>query len=176
MSNLPVPTQRTWSVNDVVTAAMMNSNVRDAVNFLANPPLFVGYSAASASYANNTWQGMLIDTNTVDTYGGHSTTVNTSRYTGQVAGWYDLTVRSTWASNATGVRGVALSVVNSATVDSSAAVQTVATSGGVVLIQASARRYLNAGDYITFLAFQNSGGTLASLAGDNAAEVEWVHA
>lgn len=85
---LPVPSQRTWSVGDVVTAAMMNANVRDAVNFLAAPPLFVGYQTAAQSIGANTWTAITLDTTQYDGYSGHSNTVNNSRYTAQVAGWY----------------------------------------------------------------------------------------
>ena len=45
---MPIPVQRTWVVGEFPTAAMLNANIRDAVNFLLNPPAALVYNGAIA--------------------------------------------------------------------------------------------------------------------------------
>ena len=111
---LPVPSQRTWSVGDIVTAAMMDANVRDAVNFLAQPPLFVGYQGTAQSIGANTWTAISLDSSRYDTYSGHSNTVNNSQYVIQAAGIYFMFGMVALATSATGSRYAAFYVGGSA--------------------------------------------------------------
>lgn len=87
---LPVPAMRTWNTNDLGTAALLNSNLRDGINFLLNVPLFQGTQANAQSLPGSiaTTTPISLDTNLIDTYSGHSTVTNNSRYVAQVAGVY----------------------------------------------------------------------------------------
>jgi hypothetical protein len=174
---LPLPLQRTWSVGDLLVAANFNSNIRDAVNFLLNPPLFLGNQTAPQSIPNNAWTDVAIDTNIDDTYSGHSVVTNNARYVAVVAGWYDVLVQPNFIGNATGSRGASMAVNGVATaVTQPSAVVPAAGAATTTVVQASGRVFLNVGDYVTGRAFQTSGGALALTAGGSRLEVGWVHA
>ncbi len=152
------PSQRTWVTGEVVTAAELNSNVRDSVNFIIAPPLFVGYQTSAQSITTATWTSLLMDTEVIDRDGGHSTVTNTSRYTAQTAGYYRCSGLFSIAGNTTGRRGTRWAVNG-----------TVITSTDVLLPSASATSgfptytrevFLNVGDYVELQVFQDSGGSL----------------
>ncbi|MDH6123856.1 MULTISPECIES: hypothetical protein [unclassified Kitasatospora] len=90
MTNLPVPNPAQASPGNFITGALWNANVYNGLTFLLNPPVFVGTQATAQSIANTSWWTISLDSTIVDTYGGHSNTVNNSRYTVQVAGWYTI--------------------------------------------------------------------------------------
>jgi hypothetical protein len=98
------PTYRTWTAGEVVTAAYMNSNVRDAGNFFLSVPVFEGRQTIVQSINNSTSTPITFDAEDVDNDNGHSTSTNTSRYTPQTAGRFQLSGAISWASNATGLR------------------------------------------------------------------------
>ena len=81
------------------------------------------------------WTAVTFDTEDVDTHSGHSTSVNTSRYTAAVAGWYHVVGRGSFAANSTGHRGVRIakngSVVNGSASYFQAATSDVWSSAGV---------------------------------------------
>ena len=174
---LPVPSQRTWSVGDIVTAAMMNANVRDAVNFLAAPPLFVGLQATVQSLATATWTPLNFDSTVVDTYSGHSNTVNNSRYTCQVAGWYAMSGVLTIGTTTNTHRGeflkngVAINGSQYAPISSASAIVT-------DLAYPTTVAQCAVGDYLQIAAFQDSGasvGTLVSAPRQPCFTVWWAH-
>jgi hypothetical protein len=95
-----MPVTTTFSVGQILTASEMT--------LLASPPLFVGYQNTSQPLASGAWTKIVIDTNVVDTYNGHSVITNPSRYTAQVAGWYQITGGCAFGINASGQRAVKL--------------------------------------------------------------------
>jgi hypothetical protein len=176
---LAVPTQRTWNTYDITTAAMMNANVRDAVNFLSAPPLFIALQQTAQSIPNAFGGGTPLTFGdpggiVVDSYNGHSTSTNPTRYVAQVAGWYLVEGRSGWAPSATGLRIAGTSV--------NGAVQKYGTSapvgGSNWLASVSDILYLNVGDYVELLGYQTSGGALNTNSGaayQSSLMVLWVH-
>ena len=152
---LPVPSQRTWSVGDIVTAAMMNANVRDAVNFLAQPPLFVGYQANAQSLPATAWTAISLDSSLADTYSGHSNAVNNSRYTAAVTGYYFVFGMVAYASNSTGARFAAIYANGAPTTYGPASSQG-AVSGYQTLSYALALVPLAAGGYVDLRAYTNA--------------------
>src|SRR5262245_57949091 len=72
-------------------------------NFFLNKPAFAVYSAANQSVPNATLTALTFDTEYLDDDpaggAGHSTSVDTSRYTAQYAGWYRVSGLSGWAAN-----------------------------------------------------------------------------
>ncbi len=171
---LSVPSQRTWTVSDLESAALYNSNIRDAINFLLNPPLFVGHSAGAQSVGNNAWTALAIDTNDTDTYSGHSTVTNNSRYTGQVPGWYMCTARVGWGASATGRRGVGFALNGGTVIDLS---QVFLPSMASEVLQTVYFIQLNGtGDYVEAVGFQDSGANLVTLVDDSQVQVLWIHA
>lgn len=99
-----LPSFRTWVAGEIVTAAYMNSNVRDAGNFFLSWPVFEGRQTVAQSIGNGTPTALSLDTEDIDTDNGHSTVTNTSRYTPATAGRFQLSGGVGWASNATGYR------------------------------------------------------------------------
>ncbi|MFJ9616702.1 hypothetical protein [Streptomyces noursei] len=90
MANLPAPVQSTAAPGNFLTSALWNAQVRDSVNFLLNPPMYFGYSTTAVSISAGGYSAIGMDTDITDTYGGHSKVTNTSRYTCQLAGYYEV--------------------------------------------------------------------------------------
>jgi hypothetical protein len=169
----------TAAVGAILTAAQWNSNVRDGINFVVNPPVCEAYQNTGQSIPNNVATAVLLDTAVVDSYAGHSTVTNTSRYTAQVAGWYDVLGSVTFAINTTGRRLVVLRVNG---VVSSAGQQSETppnTAGTLVTLTQEHFVFLNAGDYVEVFAFQASGSAMVLPGGSTSGafmKVQWVHA
>lgn len=173
---LPVPVQRTWSPGEIATGAELNSNMRDAINFLLNVPTLQCYNSVTQSVTNSTWTQLAMDTNVYDTYAGHSTVTNNARYTAQVAGIYLVIGRSAWATNATGVRGAAVTTNGSTPGATTPSVIGPTSSTSVPSVEVVAFIQMAAGDYVTAWGFQSSGGALNTLAGVCSLAAMWIHA
>lgn len=139
-------------------------NIATDINLLLTPPIFQGYQAAAQSIPNATWTTIAIDTEVFDSANGHSTTVNNTRYTAAVAGYYEFVMKVGHGSNATGDRGAGFQV-NSGGIFTPAecVVQavTVATHGTQVV--AVCKFQLAAGGFVEGMGYQNSGGALSTL-------------
>lgn len=82
-------TPRTWTTSELVTAAMMNQDVRDNISFLANPPACRVYHNANQNITNGIGnQVVLFNSERYDTDNMHSTVTNTGRITFNTAGIY----------------------------------------------------------------------------------------
>jgi hypothetical protein len=84
---VPAPSPRTWTAGETVTAAMMN-DLRDALSWLITRPYVHFYHTAAQTFTTGVHAAVTFAGELVDTIGGHSTSVNTSRYTPNVAGKY----------------------------------------------------------------------------------------
>jgi hypothetical protein len=172
---LAVPSEMTAVAGAILTAAQWNSNVRDGVNFLANTPLFMGLQSATQTVANNAFVPVSIDVSVIDTYGGHSTTTNNSRYISQLAGYYQVFARSTFTGNSTGRRIGGIFLNGSAYRNS----ENDPIGTNVKTISVSDFVFLNVGDYIESQVFQTSGAGLAltnSTGYTSSLSARWVHA
>lgn len=149
-----IPNPPTFTVGQKLTAALMNTNVRDAVNFLVASPLCVCTNTAGQSITNNTLTALTFDTESTDIDGMHSTVTNTSRLTAVTAGWYYLSASVAFAFNATGQRGFFFRL-NGTTYAGFTQVQ--ATSAAETAMATSAAVFLNASDYAEVIVNQNSG-------------------
>lgn len=99
-----LPSQRTWTVGEFVTASMLNDDVRDAINFLLAPPTAILGQTAAQSVASSSNVALAWDNEVADTDGGHSNVTNNTRYTSQTPGYYDSLCTMAFAANATGRR------------------------------------------------------------------------
>jgi hypothetical protein len=90
LTNLPIPVPTTAAPGNFLTSALWNAQVRDAIGFVLNPPVFFGYSTATIALSAGVFTAIGMDTEVIDSYGGHSTVTNTSRYVAQVAGVYEV--------------------------------------------------------------------------------------
>lgn len=175
--SVPVPANAVSGVN--VTAAFWNAQVRDAVSFLLNPPHCVMYQSVVQSLANNTAVPITFDVNTVDSYTGHSVVTNTSRYTAQVAGWYAVSGVVTFTPNAVGDRKTTIAVNGVAINGSPSAVLNSGAATAPLVPTTAFEVFLNLGDYVELLGFQNSGGALNTFAAAPSfcsLTIRWCHA
>ncbi len=74
-------TPRTWTDPEVVTAAMMNAEVRDNMNFLRQHHGCRVYKSANQTIASGNNDVLTFNSEVYDTDAYHSTTTNTSRIT-----------------------------------------------------------------------------------------------
>lgn len=157
-----VPTFRTWVTGEIVTAAELNSNIRDAGNFFLSWPVFEGRQTVSQSIPNTTSTPVAIDVEDVDTDGGHSISTNTSRYTPATAGRFQLSGGISYAANATGAR-IAELWKNGAPINGSSAIYTWLAGITTRCPTRTMTAYANgASDYFELYAYQSSGGALST--------------
>jgi hypothetical protein len=105
-------TPRTWIAGEVVTATVMNQDVRDNMTMVGNPPRCKVHRTATFSVSNNTitlltWND---ETRGYDTDSMHSTATNTHRVNVNTSGLYFNQLNLEWAANATGFRGIHLNI------------------------------------------------------------------
>lgn len=152
-----IPVYRTWVAGEIVTAAFMNTNIRDSGNFLLSWPVFEGRQALAQAVANGASVPILLDTEDIDTDNGHSTVTNTSRYVAQTTGRYQLSGGVAFQFVAGGRRSCWWAVTG-AVVNGS---QATLPAPGASDIEVAARTktvFLTAPtDYVEIVAFQDSG-------------------
>jgi hypothetical protein len=166
-----VPSQQTVVVGGKITAAYGNDDIRDAINFLLDPPRCSLYMSAADSIANNTWEMLSWDSESWDNDSMHSTSSNTSRLTFPTAGRYLIVVNALFDANGTGGRAINLTK-NGAGARSSSNV--VLSDGGVAATATAATRVavtiereFAAADYVEAWVWQSSGGALNCTGGTN---------
>lgn len=118
-----------------------------------------------------------MQSNIVDTDGGHSTSVNNTRYTCQVAGWYYVKGSTSWTTVGVQSRIDAVIAKNNGPINGSheALVKPNADFSGIF---AEVFVYLKVGDYVELWGMQNTGGSLnTTIAGDLRPQltVLWIH-
>jgi hypothetical protein len=178
MSGIAVPTSYTATTGNFLTAALWNAQVRDPVSFLLDPPRFSGlYTKGPTDPAVNSGTGFNafpLDTEIYDTEGGHSPTVNPTRYTAVYAGLYELAYSFSWGGNATGSRAVCVRV-NGATITAPGnTIQAAAANSNSWVDNGVCRTFLNVGDYVELMSWQNSGSGLNPSSTNCGLTVTWV--
>ncbi|MEY9944881.1 hypothetical protein [Kitasatospora sp. GAS1066B] len=164
MSGLPVPVPYSWSVADTFTAAIGNG-IRDALNFLLNPPIFVGIQATTQSMPNQNWVTITFDSTVVDTYGGHSNSVNNTRYTAPLPGWYTVCGVFATSSNPTSIRAARI-LLNGTAVPGHENYAVALNGFETSSVTPTRDIYLNAGDYVELSGWQGCGSALGTNIGD----------
>jgi hypothetical protein len=155
-------TPKSWASNEVVTAANMNSHLRDNMNWLANDkPRCQGNRTAAQSIPNTTDTAVAF--NTADSYdvgAMHDTVTNNTRFTVPTGGdgLYQVEAWGDWAANATGTRALYLRT-NGATIfwrDRRLSL------GGIVdvFVSIAGSVQLAATDYVELIANHNAGAAL----------------
>lgn len=150
-----VPAPRTWTVGELLTAAKLNTDLRDGLNFLLAPPMAKLARAATLSAANN-GQKIPWDTETLDRDAGWASSPNPTRYTAQTAGWWSITSDGRWFASTTQFTRM-FRVFKTGT-DQGGSSTTVSPSTGLARNNVTMQVNLNVGDYIEIDAFQDSGG------------------
>jgi hypothetical protein len=96
---VPAPVFQT--AGNVVQSSGWNSGPKAMGDFYLSPPIFRAHQSTAQAFAASQYTPLKFDVTDVDTEGGHSNTVNNSRYVCQVAGWYWMEGFAAW----TGVPG-----------------------------------------------------------------------
>lgn len=163
-------------INNLAAASALKdaTNLSQVLDLIANlnlsapaatiPALAVANNTALQNIATATFTPITFDTNIVDTNRIHSLTVNPTRFTINQTGFYLIFAHCCWAAGAGGTMRALLYFLNGA------GVNPVANDNKLVHAAISATnlcffiRQFNAGDYLEWAAYQDSGGALALLA------------
>jgi hypothetical protein len=161
----------TWAAtatftDGVLLSSTMNTYVRDPIDFEARKPIARLRQTVAQSIPASTFTPITFTTEDIDSdpagTGGHSTSVNTSRWVCQYAGWYLFAGGVGWAANAVGRRICAWFI--NGTIISGSQMAGPTTAGFDCEITARVEfAYLNAGDYVELTAYQESGGALLTI-------------
>lgn len=147
---MALPVMQTFVTGEIVTATKLNTNVRDAINFLLSPPLFIGRRNAAQPLSANNDTGIQWDVEELDADGMHTGTNAT--VTPLTPGVYDLEGHVAFAANATGTRLIQLfingSLGNGFPVDSKNA----ASSGATYTSTASSYAFNGTTDNVQLVA------------------------
>lgn len=162
-----IPSEDTLAVGGKIQASWANSDIRDAINFLASGMPRVSVSNSTAhSHTSGTALLLTWDTEAYDTDTMHSTVTNTSRLVATTAGTYTVNARIAFASNATGIRYLDLRKNAAGAVASGTRIafdaNTAVGSSTVTVVNVAIDVVLAAADYLEVFGFQNSGGALST--------------
>lgn len=151
------------TITDGITPSSKWNEFRDAIRFLENPPLAELRQSVAQPLPHATWTAITLDLEDEDTdvdgIGGHSTSVNTSRFTARYPGWYDLGGGVSVVVSGAGVRGAKFQVVGIDVNGSQALFPTQASFSNIITAHKK-QVYLGVGDYVELLGYQSSGGAL----------------
>jgi hypothetical protein len=157
-----VPAPPTFVTLTTLTATQLNQ-IRDAVNFALNPPIAELISNAAQTITTATATAILFQAEVVDKdvsgAGGHSTSVNTSRFTAVYAGWYHCTGATGWTADATGMRA-AWWAKNGTLLDRATAFITAGSANIVAVPARGMKIFLNVGDYVELMGYHTKGSNL----------------
>jgi hypothetical protein len=171
-----VPETATKASTDYLSGALWNAGSKALGDFLLNVPAFRSIQSTAQSLASGSWTAMALNSTGIDSEGGHSDTVNNSRYTCQVAGWY--WVEGYFATNGGAqTRFECLITKNAAGVAGSA--QFISKFNDLESLSGGAAVQLAVGDYVEVWGRQNSGTTLNTFPGTDlcpSMNVFWIHA
>jgi hypothetical protein len=163
-----MPVVATEAPGSFVTSALWMAQVAATMQWLFGSgagngvPRFRGFASTAQAFASGlTFAPVNLDSEVYDSEGGHSTTTNTSRYVCQVAGMYRLTAMGSFGVNSAGSRAVAVGVNGSSVIQA----QSAAPAANSWANQSTVDQFLNVGDYVEILTWQNCGASLSTSTG-----------
>lgn len=115
---------------------------------------------AGQDILNNVTTTLTFDAERYDPDGMHDNTVNNSRLTAPVSGFYQISGAVLWEADPNGFRNVNISL-NGTTLIAVETQNAVAAPGFGTAQTISTGYYLNAGDYVELTVQQSAGGTIA---------------
>lgn len=157
-------TKATWTNGlDPLNSTNLHAYLRDPLRFLMRRPAAELRRTTPQAIANGIWASVLFTVedldDDIDAVGGHSTSVNTSRYTARYPGWYLVSGGVVWDPDTTG-RRASRWAKNGSAIDGSE-LFTQPTSGAEVGVVSRTKLIsLNEGDYVEHQVWHNrTGGT-----------------
>ena len=175
MATVPVPHQ--FAVGEVATADNINTYF-SGISFLENVPVCRVYASSTQSIGTSAITAINFQATQIDTYNGHSNSVNNSRYTFQVAGIYLVSGVVSWQANGSGIRASQIQV-NASPFPGGQITQAPIAGSNVEVPSTTLIVPANVGDFVELYATQTSGGSLSTQASGGDASsmtILWVHA
>ena len=161
-STLPVPGNGSFPVPpSFVDQAWLNTNIRDAVSFLSNPPMLrYAYVPGSQTIASGTWATatkISLNTASLDNYSAWS--AGNNDWVAPVAGVHYVYGQVAYPSSS-GASYAAGVTVNGTTTWGQSYINGATTSGTIICSMAEHFRF-SAGDTVSLAGFQNAGSALS---------------
>lgn len=168
-----IPVQRTWAIGEIVSASELNSNIRDAINFLLATPRCELTNSTSFTVGGNAVSVLVnFDTTLTDTDSMHPS--SGARITANTAGLYECWAQIHFpflnnAANSIGA-GVFLTKDDGGTftnqvVEANDFRRISQNSGLGTSSYVSKDIYLNVGDYVSLWGMQNTGSSMTTNGG-----------
>lgn len=152
---MQVPSQLTYAAGSPILAADINSDVRDAIQFLLAPPMFFGYMAADQGVVTSVaFQADKALTELWDNDGMHSGT--DAFATIQTQGKYLVNAWGSFEANTAGTRGIRFTLNGT----EMARVRSRASSSGTWVDGVVQELDLEVGDVLAMSGMQDSGSLL----------------
>lgn len=147
----------------VLTAAWLNTYLRDNLNWLKNPNRCAAFHSTTQNIDDSTWTAIAFDSETFDVGALHSTVSNTSRFTVPSGGdgGYLLMAQASFAAASGGYRAVRFLKGLGATDIGGGVTESSPGTAAEAMVTTSLLVELVAGDVVEAYAFQSSGGSLA---------------
>lgn len=150
---------KTFASGELLTAADLNTYLRDNLAFLVRPPACSVFNSLSQTIASSTLVILAADSEDFDNDSMHSGVTNTSRITANTAGRYMLTATVFFDIDASGTRFIEFLINGTTRFEG---IQTVsAGSVNATVLQAVHPVTLAAGDYVEVRARHTTTGNLA---------------
>ncbi|MFG2913364.1 hypothetical protein ACGF0D_10795 [Kitasatospora sp. NPDC048298] len=175
---VPIPPLTDRPAGTRLTSDMYRQDVTTTATFLTKPPVFLSVQTAAQSIGNTTVTSIAMNSTVVDSYNGHSDTVNNTRYAPPIAGWYLLIGSVSFAVNATGNRlcefrkngsGATLAL-------GQGAMPTTDIGNNPTPRTMTIAQFNGTSDYVELVAFQSSGGALNTVPSQSGFAAIWMHA
>jgi len=165
MATVPVP--RTWVPNEFVTDTIMNGStgIRDAMNFLLDPPGCQVLRSTAQSIPNATITAISFDQEDFDNDNIHNPASNPSRMTCVTPGRYLCAGSIPYDVGTTGVREARI-LKNGVGTGINGSRYLISAPGGAAMVASTPviEVALLAGDFLELVAFQTNGGALTTTA------------
>lgn len=126
---------------------------------MANVPRCRAVQGTLQSIPNNTFTSLNFETEEYKYLVGHNTSGNTTFFSCQVAGLYRLSGGAYFAQHGTGIRALKWQK-NAVDIPASGSTQTSFSTGQPGVVARTIEVELAVADFVTLMAFQNSGGAL----------------
>jgi hypothetical protein len=152
-------TEATWTDGEEATAALFNSNIRNAILMLANPPVFrISVPATGTSVPPSTWTAITNMTAQFDTWNGLGS--STSTWTCPLAGLYVLGGAANYPTEATAFNASTSIMVTSGGTTTRWLGQQASALSPISTVLRHVR--LNAGDTVQLGAYHNYSSALTT--------------
>lgn len=175
-----VPSTATKAVNDPITAAWANNNVKSPIDFINAPPECQVYDAAGLTVTNSTFTLLTFNTEAYDTDSMHSTSSNTSRININTSGMYEVELYVNLPTATYTVFSVNMRLNSGGASGGGTSVfthQTGSPGGAPQQLYRSVKMPLTSGNYYEFFVFQTSGASRTTTTGNylTGATFTWLH-